>query len=396
MTISLFILFPLETGLLVIGFTFLYTLIFISLKGRLRSAGGNVSNLYRERISILSDITQGMVDTRSLKLEEHFNIKFHLSSSKLTLNSGTVQFLSQVPKSVIESVLFVLILVFVYISEGDPKAFGVLATFGLASMKLLPVGQRIYHSIAQIAANISALREVRAFQDQMTKFQKNSVPVSASKLKNGDCIRINQLTLRYPGAKEVLGPFNFEMRIQSQVVFYGASGIGKSSIFSMLVGDIYPKEGQFFLNDVRVEHSELVNLFCNTMLIAQSSYVFRASLIENITGFDRNVDYDRYQLALNNACVPSELVERLAEAELGENALTLSGGQRQRVLIARGLYNICDTYFFDEITSALDKATALEVIANISHDKFNSICFFIAHDISLWADTDAECIEIVV
>jgi ATP-binding cassette subfamily C protein len=213
-------------------------------------------------------------------------------------------------------------------------------------------------------------------------------------LSDGDFIEITGLTLQYPASKELLGPFSFSFKVTNEVVFYGESGIGKSSIFLFLQGRIKGFSGSFKINNCVVNQDELVGLFQGGMNITQKNYIFNASLVDNVTGFSRNVDSEHYSSSLELSCIEDTLIEKIGSLKLAENGSELSGGQRQRVLIARALYSDKYVYFFDEITSALDRQTALKILHNINEKKSKAIKFYISHDITLWDDPNVLKVKI--
>ena len=65
---------------------------------------------------------------------------------------------------------------------------------------------------------------------------------------------------------------------------------------------------------------------------------------------------------------------------VGDRGSRLSGGQCQRLLLARAFLKDADVYFFDEVTSALDKQTAVFVLEEIEKLSKEKIVFLISHD----------------
>ena len=102
------------------------------------------------------------------------------------------------------------------------------------------------------------------------------------------------------------------------------------------------------------------NRICST-----GSMLLDNSIAENIAfGIDKTlIDYDKINLVLQQASL-TKFIESLDEGIdtlVGERGTNLSGGQRQRIGIARALYFDSEVLFFDEVTSALDPETEVEI-----------------------------------
>ena len=104
---------------------------------------------------------------------------------------------------------------------------------------------------------------------------------------------------------------------------------------------------------------------CKIGYVQQEVYLLDTTIAENIAfGIDKSlIDYDKINLVLRQASLTNfiESLDNGAETLVGERGTNLSGGQRQRIGIARALYFDSEVLFFDEVTSALDPETEVQI-----------------------------------
>ncbi len=152
---------------------------------------------------------------------------------------------------------------------------------------------------------------------------------------------------------------NLSMMIEpgQTVALVGASGSGKSTITSLLLGFYRPTEGVITIDDIDLRDIRLDSLRQNMAIVAQDTILFDETIRNNIIyGHVGDVSEERLNRAVRAAHV-AEFTERLADGldtYVGEQGLRLSGGQRQRIAIARALFKDPPILIFDEATSSLD------------------------------------------
>uniref|UniRef100_A0AAY4E7T9 Canalicular multispecific organic anion transporter 1 n=1 Tax=Denticeps clupeoides TaxID=299321 RepID=A0AAY4E7T9_9TELE len=143
-------------------------------------------------------------------------------------------------------------------------------------------------------------------------------------------------------ADPVLKNVSLEVKPGQLVAVVGAVGSGKSSLLSVLLGEMHNIKGH-------------INVKGSVAYVPQQAWIQNATLKANIL-FGSQLEETRYQNVLD-ACALRPDLELLAggdETEIGEKGINLSGGQKQRVSLARAAYSSADTYLFDDPLSAVD------------------------------------------
>eukprot|EP00250_Pteridium_aquilinum_P005352 c15461_g1_i1 orf=573-5420(+) len=155
-----------------------------------------------------------------------------------------------------------------------------------------------------------------------------------------------------------LSNINLEVPVGRLVAVVGATGQGKTSLVSAILGELPP-----------IADSELV-LRGSVAYVPQVSWIFNATVRDNIL-FGSPYDPQRYKRAIKVSAldVDLELLPGGDLTEIGERGVNLSGGQKQRVSIARAVYANADVYIFDDPLSALDAHVARQVFETCVHDE---------------------------
>lgn len=168
----------------------------------------------------------------------------------------------------------------------------------------------------------------------------------------------------YDASQPVLRDLSLSLTRGQSVAIIGESGAGKSTLLKVMAGLMPPQEGQVLVDGEVVDFQQAHALF---FLQSQEDILFNASVLQNITLFDGNLDTDKLQRierslqGLQLTSVINKLPGGLS-ALVRESHAALSLGQRQRLLLARAMYSDCPVLVLDEPTANLDEDTAQQVM----------------------------------
>ena len=165
----------------------------------------------------------------------------------------------------------------------------------------------------------------------------------------------------------ILNNFSAYLPRGSVVTVAGESGIGKSTLFKLLLGFETPGSGEIALlkeDGTRCAlHSGTRSMFA---YVPQVNLLMSGTIAQNIA-FGNPVNSERLEKSAKQAELWG-LIQSLPQGfhtELGENGYGLSEGEGQRVAIARALYADAEILLMDEGTSALDCETEKKVLENL-------------------------------
>lgn len=173
-------------------------------------------------------------------------------------------------------------------------------------------------------------------------------------------IEFKNVSKKFQG-KYVLRNFNLKVQEGSKTLIFGKSGIGKTTIFRLLLGFIKPDEGQLLYKNEQLNGKNIWDLRKDSVYIGQELDIADGTVREIIRTILN------YKINLKKSFNESELIKLFDFFELQENILdkdfqSLSGGEKQRVLISIFTLLNKKLYLLDEITSSLDREMKNKVI----------------------------------
>ena len=324
---------------------------------RVKKYGEQELQAKREQAKVVMDTFRGFTE---LEVSGAFPTRqeaFLEGLDKVTRSRVKLDTIMRMPLFLSELSVIVGLAILVTCGTGDVKVL--VGVFAVAAFRLLP-------ALRTLLVGWTQVQNVMCCLDVLEEGLKEEHPLTEtpSRTINFDKeIQVCHLSYAYPGGELVLDDFNAVIRKGEYVGFRGYSGVGKSTLFNLLLGLLKPTKGE-----IRIDHSVLDAEVQTSWLrrvgyVPQEVFIFHGTLAENIALGSKVVDRERIQNILHQVCLDKWLqtLPDGIDTVLGESGGRLSGGQKQRLGIARALYKDIDVLLLDEATSALDNATEREV-----------------------------------
>ena len=197
-------------------------------------------------------------------------------------------------------------------------------------------------------------------------------------------VEFRDVSFRYQGGDTVLRHLNLTIQAGEYVALVGASGVGKTTLCSLLPRFYQPEEGEILIDGVPIQSVTLSSLRRNIGSVQQDVYLFTGTVAENIAYGRPGASFEEIQAAAKQAGA-HQFIEKLPQGyhtDIGPHGVKLSGGQQQRLSIARVFLKDPPILIFDEATSALDNQSEQVVQRSLEELARHRTTLVIAHRLS--------------
>ena len=216
---------------------------------------------------------------------------------------------------------------------------------------LVGIFQRSLASGDRIIELITAKKEV----------QEDPNAISPPKFK-GD-ISYTNVYFEYETGITILKNVNVTIPSSQKVVILGGTGSGKSSFVNLLSRFYDPTKGIVKIDGQDIRKYKLKEMRKQIGLVLQETYLFNASLKENIA-FGRPDATEEEIIKVSKIAKIHDFIKNLPEGyetKVGDRGITLSGGQKQRISISRTLLTDPSILIFDDSTASVDAETEAQI-----------------------------------
>lgn len=197
-------------------------------------------------------------------------------------------------------------------------------------------------------------------------------------------IRFSHVTFRYGEGDAVFRDLNLTIRAGEYVALVGASGVGKTTLCSLIPRFYDVEAGEITVDGVPIRQATLRSLRGSVGLVQQDVALFTGSVTENIAYGRSGATFQQVREAARKAGA-EEFIQKLPQGydtDIGPRGVKLSGGQRQRLSIARAFLKDPPILILDEATSALDSQSELVVQRSLEDLARHRTTLVIAHRLS--------------
>ena len=248
---------------------------------------------------------------------------------------------------------------------------------------LLAIGNRM-GAIGQFTnimqnASASAERVLEIIRDP-ERLKSGHTPLPSG----GGAITFENVSFEYRKDKPALHQISFEAKPGKTYALVGPTGAGKSTLVHLIPRYYEASSGRILVEGVDIRDLDLDQLRAKVGVIFQDTFLFSASVAENIAYGNPEATIDEIQRCARMAQA-HEFISELPngyETIIGERGVTLSGGQKQRVAIARAFLMNPRFLILDDATASVDSKTEHAIQKAIRELSAGRTTFIIAHRFS--------------
>ncbi|GAB3459890.1 SmdA family multidrug ABC transporter permease/ATP-binding protein [Massilia terrae] len=170
------------------------------------------------------------------------------------------------------------------------------------------------------------------------------------------------------GGKPALDHLSLALEPGKTLGLVGATGAGKSTLLRVLLRQATPQQGMVSWGGHKLDEYRLSALRSAISWVPQESFLFSASIADNIALGRPSASRAEIEHAAQMAAIHDDILRfpQGYDTPVGEKGITLSGGQRQRVAIARSLLAESSLLLLDDALSAVDTGTETRILEHLA------------------------------
>ena len=330
------------------------------MRNRLHDIGEMENSAQRLKSRIVAESFRGYVDIEIGGTFPQMFSKFERALDDIVILRKRNATLSMLPQVFTEVGLAVGLVTLIIISlgySGEDAAitFGI---FAVAAIRLVPSVRGIMSSWSTMRYNLYTIDTMNDTQEGIATPPTHE----PERLRFDSTIELRNVSFAFDDASTpTINDLSLSIKRGERVGIQGTSGIGKTTLFNLILGLYHPTSGKIVVDGVELTDTNIRKWQNSVGYVSQSVFITEGTIAENIAfGIEPDsIDYIRLNKTLEYADLKdfTDSLEHGINTRIGEQGSRLSGGQRQRIGIARALYKGCDVLLFDEATSSLDNTT---------------------------------------
>lgn len=258
-----------------------------------------------------------------------------------------------------------------------------LITFLLYTGYLVEPIQKLIHMTEQFQDGITSFERFMDIMEIEPDITDSPQAVDLERVKGQ--VEFQGVGFKYrDGHANVLNNINLRVQAGEYVAVVGSSGVGKTTLCSLIPRFYEVSEGRVLVDGVDIRHIRLQSLRRQVGVVQQDIYLFAGTVFENIRYGKPGASREEVIEAAKKANA-HEFILQLPngyDTDIGQRGVKLSGGQKQRLSIARVFLKDPPILIFDEATSALDNESERVVQESLESLARDRTTLVIAHRLS--------------
>lgn len=276
---------------------------------------------------------------------------------------------------------------YLYVHNEIPLGAGLVVFAGLLQQFNGQVANvtTIANSVQQ---SITGARRVFEVLDAPNAVESATQAVSPGKLTGR--LAFENVTFGYADQPPVLKDLCFEAAPGQIVGLFGPTGVGKSSLLSLIPRFYDPLQGRILADGKDIRELQLDEYRRQIGIVYQESFLFSNTVAANIAFGNPYATQDEIEAAARISRAHDFILElpRGYQTVLGESGVDLSGGQRQRIALARALLTQPPILILDDPTASVDARTEREILEALRHAVQGRTAFIAANRLNLLRRAD--------
>lgn len=269
-----------------------------------------------------------------------------------------------------------------YVSIADIVAF--LMFLGLFYQPITTLA-RVIEDLQQASAGAERIFELLDTQPDIVD-SKGAKEISRAK---GEIV-FKDVSFHYIPESPVLKKINFTAKPGKMIALVGPTGVGKTTIISLIARFYDPTEGQILLDGVNLKDIKMASLRNQISIVLQDIFLFNGSVADNIAYGSKEASFEDIVKAAKIARAHDFIMDLPEgyDTVIGERGVKLSGGQKQRLSIARAVLRDTPILILDEATASVDVQTEIHIQQAIQELAGSRTIIVIAHRLSTVKQSD--------
>ncbi len=276
---------------------------------------------------------------------------------------------------------------------GHSISIGTIVAFTTLQTRLLFPIQSLLGVGADIEASMALFDRIFEYLDLPVDIVEAEHPVELRPHEVLGEVRFEGVSFRYGAGGDdrwTLQGIDMVVPAGTRTAVVGETGAGKTTL-GYLVARLYePQQGSVTIDGIDVREVSLASLAATVGVVSQETYLFHASVRENLRFARPEASDEEIEDAARTARI-HELIASLPDGYdtiVGERGYRFSGGEKQRMAIARTILRNPPVLVLDEATSSLDTQTEYAVQAALERLAEGRTTITIAHRLSTVRDAD--------